>query len=453
MFVKEILRITKGELLSGDPRTSLRPDRISTDSRSIKKGEFFIALKGANFDGSVFVEDALKAGAAGAIFCDADIRPKDSEKVLIKVVDTTDALQKIAAHHRAGFKIPVIAITGSNGKTTVKEMAAHLLSARYEVLKNEGTKNNHVGVPLTLLKMNSSHEMCVLELGMNHKGEISALGRIARPDVAVITNIGPSHLEYFNDLDEVLEAKSEIFERMKKGGLAVINGDDAYLSKIKRKVDIVRFGLGEKNDCMAGGIEVSAGSISFKLNGRSRFRINLIGVHNVYNALAALAVARKFGLSLESIRRRLASYRPVSMRLDVKDVGGIKVINDAYNSNPMSMKCALEALVRYPARSRWVVSGDMLELGARSEEFHRAIGREVALSGANGLFTVGKLSRLMSEEALGSGMDQAMTRHCSSHDEAAALLKKVAKKGDAILVKGSRAMRMEEVINKLIVDS
>lgn len=450
MLVKDILKITGGELLSGDLRACVSPGRISTDSRSIKKGEFFIALKGNNFDGSGFAGDALKNGAVGAMVCGGDVRSDDPRKILIKVDDTTKALQKIAAFHRSEFGIPVIAITGSNGKTTVKEMTALVLSDKYNVLKNEGTKNNHIGVPLTLLRMNSRHEICVLELGMNHKGEIRSLCEIARPDVAVITNVGPSHMEYFNSLDEVFEAKCEIFENIGKGGTIIINGDDAYLSRIKNGKRVVRFGIGEYNDLRASGIKTGSGKISFKLNGGTKFDLNLIGVHNVYNALAAISVGRKFGVSAGSMARSLESYRPVSMRLDIRDINGVKVINDAYNSNPLSMKCAIEALVRYPAESRWVIAGDMLELGERSEEFHSMIGKELAISGVHGLLTVGRMSRFMCEAAGQSGIDRTRTWHCESHDEAVLILKKVIKKGDVVLVKGSRGMHMEKVIDKLM---
>lgn len=453
MLVKDILNITGGKLLSGNPDSTVRPDIISTDSRSIKKGEFFIALKGRNFDGSLFAGDALKKGAIGAMVSGGDIRAVDPEKILIKVDDTLKALHSIAAAHRAKFSIPVIAVTGSNGKTTVKEMMADLLSAKYNVLKNEGTKNNHIGVPLTLLKIDGRHEICVLEIGMNHKGEIRTLCEMVKPDIAVITNIGLSHMEYFKSLDEVFEAKSEIFERMGTKGIVVINGDDAYLSKIKRLKTVVRFGMGNYNDFRAGGISIDEGAISFRLNEGMRVELNLIGVHNVYNALAAIAVSGKLGVRLKSIIDLLREYKPVSMRLNIVDAGGIKVINDAYNSNPLSMKCAIDALVRYPAGSRWVVAGDMLELGERSEELHSAIGRELASSGVHGLLTIGRMSKFMYEAAVRSGIDKSMTWHCESHDEAVSILKKVVKRGDAVLVKGSRGMRMEKVVEKLIAES
>jgi len=453
MLTEEMLRVTGGRLVSGDLKTDVRTEKISTDSRSIKKGGLFIALKGDNYDGKAFLGDAMKKGAVGAITGGGAFCAKFPKRVLIEVGDTVKALHQIAAHHRSKFSIPVVAVTGSNGKTTVKEMASAILSAKYEVLKNEGTKNNHIGVPMTLLKMNPIHRLCVLELGMNHEGEIRTLAEMVKPQAAVITNIGPSHLEHFSGLEGIFAAKSEIFEHMDSRGIAIVNGDDKYLSGINLSDRVVRFGLGSKNEYRATDIKVKRDGISFLLNGKKRFELGLIGTHNVYNALAAIAVGARFGVGIASMRRSLKNYRPVSMRLNIRNMNGVVVINDAYNSNPFSMKCALEALGRYPARSRWVVSGDMMELGNMSEEYHRALGKEIAGSGARGLFTIGSNSRLTFQEAISSGMDKAMTWHCSSHEEAAAILKTLVEKGDAVLVKGSRAMRMEKVIDKLKADS
>jgi len=449
MRVEEILKITGGELLSGDPAAYIRARKISTDTRTISQGEFFIALKGANFNANDFVGDAFKKGAIGAMISGQWFPVKDLNKVVIRVKDTTTALQLIARHHRLKFRIPLIAVTGSNGKTTVKEMIAKILSSKYFVLKNEGTKNNHIGVPQTLLRLSDRHQVCILELGTNHEGEIRLLGDIARPDIAVITNIGPSHLEFFGDLESVFKAKSEIFESLGRRGVIAVNGDDAFLSKVRSgKYKVVRFGLGETNDFRATGISATKKTVTFNLNGRYRFKLNLLGIHNVYNALAAIAVSSRFNAGYAAASEALSAYRPVSMRLNLSMVNGIKIINDAYNSNPISLKSALEALMRYPARARWIVSGDMLELGPKAEDFHSRAGKEMASLGADGLFTIGRLSRHTSEAAIASGMDKSRTLHCSSHDEIAALLKKMAKRGDVVLVKGSRGMRMEEVIEK-----
>ncbi len=461
MKVREIIKITAGKLLSGDPEREVEPSKISTDSRTIHKGEFFIALGGANFDGNCFIDEVLEKGAIGALSCprkrasiqapDSRLRGNDNEeKILIQVSDTTKALQDIAAYHRKKFTCPVIGVTGSNGKTTVKDMIARVLSQKYNVLKNEGTKNNHIGLPLTLLKLDDSHDMCVVEMGTNHRGEIRLLAQIASPTVAVMTNIGPSHLEYLRDLKGVFAAKREILESLDRDSLAVINGDDEYLSTIKSKVfKIMRFGFNDTNDFHASGISFDGTGIRFTLNDSSRFTLNLIGAHNVSNALAAIAVAYNFNVSYRDTKKALSEHSPSGMRLDASRVGDVTVIDDAYNSNPLSMRSAIEALADYPAKGRWVVSADMLELGRKEEELHKAIGEAIARSGFSGLITFGDLSRHTSRRALECGMDKNKIWHCSDRAEIVDILKKSMDKGDAVLIKGSRAMKMEEVIENL----
>ncbi len=453
MKVKEILKVTRGRLLSGDPGKDIDLSKVSTDSRSVKKGEFFIALKGANFNGDSFAGEALCKGAVGVITTlrldGRNLRLKG--KVIIQVKDSTSALQAIASAHRKKFRIPVIAITGSNGKTTVKDMTAAALSSRYKVLKNEGTKNNHIGLPQTLLKLNKKHTACVVELGTNHKGEIRRLCGIASPDIAVITNVGPSHLEFLKDLGGVYRAKIEILDSFKnKRGTLILNGDDKYLGRIREKnFRIVRFGFDGGNDYAAEILGVGRNKLSFAVNSKEIFAINTLGTHNIYNALAAISVARLLKVPYASIERSLAGFKSSDMRLVSENARGIDIINDSYNSNPLSMSAALETLESYPAFSRWVVFGDMLELGDKSEYFHRMAGVLVAKSGADGLLTFGKDSKHTLAEAGASGMDRKKLWHCASHADAAGILKRVANKGDVILIKGSRGMKMEEVIKKL----
>lgn len=453
MKAREIAKVTRGRLLSGDPGKEIDLSRISTDSRSVGKGEFFIALKGANFDGDNFTGEALCKGAIGAVtalrFRGRNLKVKD--KVIIQVKDTTKAFQDIAAAHRKKFRIPVIAITGSNGKTTTKDMTAAVLSARYNVLKNEGTKNNHIGVPQTLLKLNSAHDVCVIELGTNHRGEISRLCGIAAPDIAVIINVGPSHLQFLQDLEGVYRAKREILDSFKhKRGIVVLNGDDKYLARIKEKgFRIVRFGFDGGNDYAAEILGAGKDKISFSVNSGDVFAINSLGAHNVYNALAAITIARLMRVPYPSIKRSLATFRMTGMRMVSDKVRGVNIINDSYNSNPLSVSAALEALESYPAFSRWVVLGDMLELGDKAEYFHRMAGVLVAKSGADGLLTLGEYSRYVLSEAGASGMHRKNLWHCANHAQAARILKRVASKGDVVLIKGSRGMRMERVIEKL----
>ncbi len=451
MKIKEIVKITGGKLLSGSPAVEIDPSRISTDSRTIKKGDFFIALKGPNFDGNDFVKKVLKKGAIGAIISIPWTPASGPSNVIIRVKDTTRALQEIAAYHRAKFETPVICVTGSNGKTTVKDMIWHILSSKYNVLRNEGTKNNHIGVPQTLLQLKASHDICVLELGTNHEGEIELLAAIAGPTAAVITNIGPSHLEFLKDLEGVFREKSSILNYLdKKGGLLILNGDDEFLSRIKKKgLNIIRYGFGETCDLRAEARPSRGKGLIFVLNNRMIFSLAALGLHNIYNAQAAIAVALSFGLEHRLIRQALSGYKPAGMRLALENIRGIDIVNDSYNSNPLSMMKALEVVKSYPARAKWIVSGDMLELGDESERFHRMIGEVIAKAGIEGLMTFGKLSRhtLLQARALGMAPDRLW--HCSTHDEIAEALRKVARPGDVVLVKGSRGMGMEKVLEKL----
>lgn len=450
MKIKEILKVTKGKLLSGSPEADVDLAAVSMDSRAIKNGEFFLALKGPNFDGADFLEDVFRKGAAGAIVTKSGKERSYPGKIIIEVGDTLAALQHIARHHRMKFRIPVIGVTGSSGKTTVKEMIASILSTRYNVLKNEGTKNNHIGVPQTLLKLNSSHDMAVLELGTNHHGEIRLLSKISRPSVSVITVIGPSHLEYLKDLEGVYKAKREIMDHMEDDGILVLNGDDEFLSRIRNtRFAIVRFGFNSINDFRATHLSIEKDRISFRLDPHARFELKMIGSHNVYNALAAIAVGSVFGIGEKAMRKALAEHRPSRLRLNLVKVKGIDVINDSYNSNPLSMKLALEALKIYPARERWVVSGDMLELGKKSKHFHETLGSLVAQSGARGLIAFGKYSKYTASSAKHFGMPGKNVWHCNDHDEAASILRKTARKGDVILIKGSRGMRMEKIVERL----
>jgi UDP-N-acetylmuramoyl-tripeptide--D-alanyl-D-alanine ligase len=460
MKVSEILKITNGALLSGASRTDINLSKISTDSRAIVRGGFFIAIKGENFDGNDFVEEVFKKGAIGTVISGSGVRglpptkrwtgQTGAGKIIIQVKDTLKALQDIAAAHRRKFDIPVIAITGSNGKTTVKDMTAACLSKKYNVLKNEGTKNNHIGVPQTLLKLKPSHEACVLELGANHEGEIRLLSSIARPTIAAIINIGSSHLEFFKDLKGVYEAKKEIVEFLDKKGTLVLNGDDPYLSGIKDKTrKVLRYGLKKSNDFAAEALPSGKGAITFVVNKRRVFHLNIVGRHNIYNALAAIAVSLSLGVDYKAIREALFCYKAASARLDVRKMDGFDLIDDSYNSNPLSMAGALEAVMNYPASGRWIVAGDMLELGDKAVDLHRMAGEMIARSNIDGLFVFGELSKNILRAALENGMKKDKLWHYPTHDAIAGMLKKVVKKGDVVLLKGSRGMRMEKIIEKL----
>jgi UDP-N-acetylmuramoyl-tripeptide--D-alanyl-D-alanine ligase len=454
MKIRDIVRITRGRLLSGEADTDIELSRISTDSRRVRRGDLFIAIKGPSFDGNDFLEEAFSGGAIGAITDrrEFSLSACFKDRILVRVADTLRAMHHIACAHRKIFKIPVIAVTGSNGKTATKEMIWTVLSEKYDILKNEGTKNNHIGLPQTLFQLNADHDICVVELGANHRGEIKMLGDIAQPSAAVITNIGPSHLEHFGDLDGVYKAKREILASLDRAHdpVAVINGDDRFLSKMRPSgIRMIKFGMGPSNDFRAKVISMDKARIIFMVNDRHEFELNLLGTHNIYNALAAISIGSFFGLGYGSMKRAIGAYRPASMRMELENVDGIDIINDSYNSNPSSMERALDVLRNYPARAKWVVSADMMELGKSSVLFHRMIGESIAASKVDGLLTLGGLSAHTLSQARLSGMKAARLWHFTSHEALVRRLRKLAKRGDVVLVKGSRCMKMEEVVGKL----
>lgn len=419
---------------------------ISIDSRTIKKGEIFIAIKGKNFDGHDFVKTAFRKGARRAIVSRRVKLPAKCEGRLRVARDTVRELGEIAKSHRMRFKIPVVAITGSSGKTTAKDMAHAILSARYKVLKNEASKNNLIGLPLTLLKLKRKHQIAVLEMGMNRPGEIARLAEIAAPCIGAITNIGHSHLEGVGTLRDVFAAKAELLRGLSRKDTAILNKDDAYLSDIRgMKCAKVYFGMEKKCSFRAENVSRKSNKWFFSL-GKERFELPLLGKHNIYNALTAIAIARQFSIDFPAIRKRLRQFNQTApMRLEFKTVRGISILDDSYNSNPSSMRCAIEALCGYDTGGkRIIVSGDMLELGAEEKAMHESAGRSIAKAPIDVLITLGKISRFTNRAARWEGMRSLY--HAKSHKDAADFLTKVTRPGDAVLVKGSRAMEMEKVI-------
>lgn len=468
--ISDLLTATKGKLVGGNRVISLKGDNrgisfkgdnreisfegISIDSRTIRRGEVFIAVKGANFDGHDFINQALKKGAGCVIF---ELRrgyrlPKAPGRVFIGVNNTLKALGDIARFHRKRFDIPVIVVTGSNGKTTTKEMIWDVLSKGFKVLKNEGTKNNHIGLPLTLLELNSSFDAAVLEAGSNHPGEIDYLAGISLPNIAAITNIGPSHLEYFKDLSGVFEEKVSLLKHLRSPHIAVLNADDDLLKKavaVKfKKPFIITFGIKNNADFFASKVNNAGARIGFSVNNKKRFLLNALGVFNTYNALAAITIARILGMGYNDIIERLSTFRLPQNRLNLVKLNKTQFINDTYNSNPSSLKQALEVLDGFEIIGRKIfIMGDMLELGSGKESFHRQAGERIA--GACDIFiSVGKLSKFAAEEARDSGLDSKNIFSCSTAKEAKDILffKILPGPRDLVLVKGSRSMKMEGII-------
>jgi len=445
MRATEILKVLQGRLLNGSPGTPIRG--FSIDSRTLKKGDLFIAIKGNRFDGHDFIRDAFKKGASGIVISrNASFVPRPSSFV-IKVKDTTKALGDIARYKRMRSKATVIAVTGSTGKTTTKDMISSILKKRFKVLSAKGTENNHIGVPLTLLRLRDER-FCVLELGMNHFGEIGYLASIALPDIGIITNIGPCHLQGIGDIEGVFRAKTELLRHMGKGSCLILNGDDTYLSRINsRSLHIVTFGTRAGNDTTAEAVTLGQGWCRFKVDGKYQMRLNLLGEHNVYNALAAVTAARLLKVDRRTIASALAGFKPPSGRLEAKEANGVRIIDDSYNSNPLSLKSALLVLKNYKAGGRKIlVNGDMLELGRMSAHFHGSIADMIEESEIDMLITVGRRSRNTYRAAKTKGFIKGSLHHFAKPRDAGRFLKKITGRGDVILIKGSRGIMMEEAV-------
>ncbi|MBU4312046.1 MAG: UDP-N-acetylmuramoyl-tripeptide--D-alanyl-D-alanine ligase [Candidatus Omnitrophica bacterium] len=449
--IKDVLVSTKGRLLSGKEEDILRG--ISIDTRRIKGGELFLAIKGQRFDGHNFILDAISKDAGGVLVqdgCIVNSKFKMGDVSFVSVPDSIKALGDLANFHRGRFKIPLIGITGSNGKTTTKEMTAAILAKKLNVLKNFGTENNQIGVPLTLMRLKPEHNIGVLEMGTNRLGEVRRLSEIARPSVALITNIGPSHLEHLKDTDTVLKAKCEILEFLDKDAKVVINADDELLEKLKIKQKVVKFGMDKSYDFYADKVDLEPDGIKFRLNGKHEIEMSVVGRHNVYNALAAIAASWDFGVSIDEIKEALRDFRVPNMRMEVKRLGDIRIINDSYNSNPLSMRKAIEALKDMTTKGRKIlVAGDMLELGNLSGRFHHLVGRQAAESGIDVIVAVGKLAEHVANGAQEAGMSQKKIKMCNLTKDACEAMLSLVKKGDTVLVKGSRAMKMETIVEGL----
>ncbi|MCX5727190.1 MAG: UDP-N-acetylmuramoyl-tripeptide--D-alanyl-D-alanine ligase [Candidatus Saganbacteria bacterium] len=453
--IKEILEATKGELISGDEDKEIKG--VSTDSRNFKAGSLFVPLTGKNFDGHKFIADAFMRGAAAAL---SSKKTKDNKnKTIIKVKDTEAALQDIALYHRKRFKVPIISVTGSSGKTTTKDMIAGILSEELKTLKSSENYNNEIGVPATLLLLDKTHKAAVLELAMQGLGEIEELARITLPDIAVITNIGEAHLKYLRSKTNIAKAKAEVLKSLRRNGFAVLPADDEYFYYLKKKARsrVITFGINNKADVFATDIRGEGEKISFTLNLKGKqfpVVLNVPGIHNVYNALASAAAAYAAGIKARSIVNGLQKFRPSSKRMEIFTTEkGIRVINDTYNANPSSMKAAIEVLKdQGPVQStipprRIAVLGDMLELGKISGSAHRSIGELVARSGIEILITRGTLSKQISSAAKGAGLRSAY--HIKTNESALKKLRGLLKPNDVVLLKGSRGMRMEEIADGL----
>lgn len=447
--VNEIIKATHGKLVQGKLTNELGD--ISTDSRNINSREVFLALKGNNFDGHSYIQEVVKLGVAGLIVENIPGCLIPKEITVIQVKDTTLALGDIARFQRKKINLPVIAVTGSNGKTTTKEMIAWILSAKGKVLKNEGSKNNQIGLPQTLLRLTPEDNFAVVEIGTNHFGEIDYLAKIAAVNIGVITNIGLSHIEFLKDLNGVLKEKSTLLDNLINPGLAILCSDDKMLKRIilnkNIKKSVFTYGINEKSDFNASAIKFHNGKLEFKVNSKYHFVLSTLGHHNIYNALAAITVGRLLGLEYSQIAQSLANFEFPKGRFNLVNFRGLNFIDDTYNSNPLSLEAALAALNTLKCVGKKVfVMGDMLELGSQKELLHRQIARSIT-SICDIFVAVGNLASLTAQEVRGLGFKGKNIFCCVNAQDVRDLLynKLSLSVADIILVKGSRSMKMEEV--------
>ncbi len=459
LTLEEILKVTGGNLVRGEGNTFFQG--VSTDSRTVAEGDLFIALKGPRFDGHHYASEALKKKAGGVLIEEdkiGDIRSNGNRsKAVIAVKDTLAALGDIARDWRRKCGTPVVGLTGSNGKTTTKEMIAACLETTFPVLKTKGNLNNLIGVPLTLLGLTEKERVVVLEMGMNVPGEIRRLTEIAEPDVGLITNIQEVHLEGLGTVERLKEEKGELFRRMRRDGTIVVNQDDPRVADLASDYpgQKITFGTEHPAEVMAKEIRLGGeGGTSFTLileEEAMEIHLPLLGRHFVPNALAAVAVGCLFGVDVQRIKEALEKVQPFPMRMEIVSLkGGKTLINDAYNANPHSTKLALETLAEAKGEGRaFAVLGDMLELGNFAKEAHEEIGKKVGELSIDFLIAMGEEAPTVVESAARHGLPMNRARVVQDHSEAISLLREISQNGDWILVKGSRRMAMEKIAEGL----
>ena len=459
--VDEVLAATQGTLLSqGKGHDRFRG--VQTDSRAVKPGDLFVALKGQNFDGHKFIEKAWGKGAKGVVIEEAGAgnvlkgwrKTTRNPLAVVCVNNTLRAYQDLASFHRARFSIPVVAITGSNGKTTTKEMVSRVLATRWRVLQTQGNFNNAIGVPKTLLGLHSRHQAAVIEMGVDQVGQTTRLCDIARPTVGVVTNVGPDHLEFYGTIARSAASKAELFAWLPKDGAAILNADDRYFLQFAKKAGcpVFSFGLVHHAD-VRGTKPVWDGKCTvFQLwmpNRKTSRRVHVrtMGLHNISNALAGAAVGHALGLSTIDIVSGLAKFRPAPMRSDVRRYGGVIYLDDCYNANPASVKAALNVLAELdPMRRTIAVLGDMLELGPNEAQFHQEIGRYAAKKDVSHVIACGTFGPMVQDGVRNVRRNTQVTV-VKDALEAGAFLKTIVKRGDIVLIKASRGAKMERVLD------
>jgi len=449
LSIFQIAEFAGAAVSSGDGKVSI--DKISTDSRTLKRGELFVALRGENFDAHNFVESAAKGGAAGAIVHSNWMGKIPENFAVIRTEDTLQAYQNLAANYRKSLSLKVVAITGSNGKTSTKDFTAAVLGRRFRVTKTQGNFNNHVGLPRTMLEATSQDEVAVWEIGMNHPGEVAVLAKLAAPDDAIITNVGVAHIEFMGSRWAIAIEKGALAQAVSPEGTVILNADDPFSKSIAARTSakVVLAGTTE-GTVRASEITQSANGTDFTiLEGAHRCRAQLPvpGLHMVQNALLGVAAGRIFGLSLEDCAAGLATAPLTKARLQIKEIHGVQFIDDSYNANPDSVEAALRTLVELDADGKRIaVLGEMRELGDESERRHLEVGETAAALRVDYLIAIGKVAAAIARAAERAGLGNS--RAVNSTTEAAEILVEITKPGDLVLIKGSRAARTERVMEE-----
>jgi UDP-N-acetylmuramoyl-tripeptide--D-alanyl-D-alanine ligase len=431
-------------------------ENVCTDSRQAQAGDLFFAIKGDKFDGHDFINEVAAKGAVAVVVPEKGKIPARLPDCAVLVVkDTRAALGQLATAYRREFDLPVVAVAGSNGKTTVKELIAAALRQKLATLWSEASFNNDIGVPLTLLRLEKSHQAAVLEAGTNHPGELAPLVKMIQPKYGVITNIGREHLEFFGDLAGIAREEGWLAELLPADGRLFVNGDNEWTEAVtgRTRAGVVRVGLGERNDWRAKGVRPDKNGVTFqvdapKIEWSGEYRINLLGRHQVANALLAVAVSEELSLGRSAVRDGLAGCQPAKMRLQFWEAGGVRVLDDTYNANADSALAALETLCDLPLQGRRVaVLGDMNELGAHSEAAHAEVGRRAAELGIGQLFAVGKMASVTARAARDAGLNRVF--EFADVETAMAAVSSFLKTGDVVLLKASRAVRLERIAETL----
>jgi len=429
--------------------------RVCTDSRIIQPGDLFVALTGEKFDGHDFLVEVAKSGAVAVVIESGRRSAQLPECGVIEVASTRAALGRLAAAHRAQFDLPVIAVGGSNGKTTTKELIASVLCQKRATLWSEASFNNDIGVPMTLLKLDATHRAAVLEVGTNHPGELAPLVNLIAPRFGVITTIGREHLEFFGDVAGVAQEEGMLGEALPAAGKLFLNGDNEWSDGLatRTKAGVVRMGLNEGNAWRARAVQLRTQCVTFRVDApdeafSGNYRVNLLGRHQVTNALFAIAIGAELGLSRAEIARGLEACKPPKMRMQFWEANGIRVLDDAYNANADSMAAALQVLQELPCKGRRVaVLGDMAELGAQRESAHFEVGRRAAEAGVVQLFAVGAMAGVLASGARKAGLNRVL--EFAEVEAAGGALKSFLKPGDVVLLKASRSTRLERVTQAL----